>query len=343
MVVGNIGYACISDYLRIQSPPVFCSRTLRESTYNVKGFEYVKNLALANLTDLKTIIEWNVEHNIYFMRMTSQLLPFHSHKTLGYKLEDLGMEINLLFAEIGILSKELNHRLTFHPGQFVNLGSPHASVVESSSKDLICHADVLDAMGLDSDSVMTIHLGGVYGDKAAAIVRWEENFLKLPKRVRDRIVIENDDTSFSIADILPTSTKLQIPIVLDYHHHSLRQDPSHTDVEEFMPQITAVWKSRNIKQKVHWSESRKGAETLKERRAHSDRVTHLPSPGVEVSIIIESKHKEQSVFDMYEKYNLFPENAKKREAVRLPVVEETKRVCDRIKNKAFKFKTSIEK
>ena len=64
-------------------------------------------------------------------------------------------------ANIGDYAKEKGHRLTFHPGQFNNLGSPRQKVVEQTFKDLEYHADVLDLMGLDNNSVMVVHGGGV--------------------------------------------------------------------------------------------------------------------------------------------------------------------------------------
>jgi hypothetical protein len=51
-------------------------------------------------------------------------------------------------------------------------------------------------MGLDQDSVMIIHMGGVYGDKPAALERFRKVYTEqLSERVKQRLVLENDEVS----------------------------------------------------------------------------------------------------------------------------------------------------
>ena len=55
---------------------------------------------------------------------------------------------------------------------------------------------MLDRMGLDQDSVMIIHMGGVYGDKAATLKRFKKVYGgMLSDRVKRRLVLENDEVS----------------------------------------------------------------------------------------------------------------------------------------------------
>lgn len=54
----------------------------------------------------------------------------------------------------------------------------------------------------------------------------------------------------------------------------------------------------------HYSESRKGAVTPMELRAHSDRVKFLPPTTDDVDLMIEAKDKEQAVFQLYKLYHL---------------------------------------
>ena len=53
----NLGYACICQTLREKG--IFTNRTMRKKTFQDKGLEYVSDLALLNVKDLKTIVEWN--------------------------------------------------------------------------------------------------------------------------------------------------------------------------------------------------------------------------------------------------------------------------------------------
>ncbi len=68
------------------------------------------------------------------MRMSSEMFPFASHKEYGYTLEYADKELK----DAGDLAKQFGHRLTVHPGQFTQLGSPRDEVVEGSFRDLKC-------------------------------------------------------------------------------------------------------------------------------------------------------------------------------------------------------------
>ncbi|OZJ06115.1 hypothetical protein BZG36_01052 [Bifiguratus adelaidae] len=159
-------------------------------------------------------------------------------------------------------------------------------------------------MGLDQDSIMIIHMGGTYGDKEATLQRFEENYLKLPQSIKNRLVLENDEMCYSVADLLPVCQKLDIPLVLDWHHHSINTGGIE-NVESLLPAIAETWSRKGIKPKQHYSESRKGAVTPMERRAHSDRVVRIPPCEEDMDLMIEAKDKEQAVLQLYRDYKLY--------------------------------------
>lgn len=122
------------------------------------------------------------------------MFPFASHETYGYSLAYCAP----LLAQVGDLAKRYGHRLTVHPGQFTQLGSPRKEVVQSSIRELEYHCEMLDLMGIGPDGVMIIHGGGVYGDKKAALERISKTIQNnLPKNVRDRLVLENDEVGLA--------------------------------------------------------------------------------------------------------------------------------------------------
>ncbi|KAJ3268966.1 hypothetical protein HK104_005226, partial [Borealophlyctis nickersoniae] len=195
---GRLGYACLNTILRAQDPPIFCSRTCRIATLVEKGIQHAHALGLQNAKDIIPMIEWNERHGIRFMRLSSEMFPFASHESWGYKLEDVE-GVSEVLKEAGDLAKRLGHRLTMHPGQYTQLGSPNPGVVTRAISDLVYHASILDQMGLSADSVMIIHGGGVYGDKQAALARFEDNWNKLvPECVKRRVVLENDEICYSV-------------------------------------------------------------------------------------------------------------------------------------------------
>ncbi|KWU41104.1 UV-endonuclease UvdE, partial [Rhodotorula sp. JG-1b] len=324
---GRLGYACLNTILRKQKPPVFCSRTCRIDTIEKedKGMPYLKELGRQNVLDLIKMIEWTAAHHIYFLRVSSELFPFAAHPDYQYSLEYAAEELKLA----GETARRLGVRLTSHPAQFCNLCSPRNVVIENAYRDLEYHNEFFTRMGMGKDSVMIIHGGGVHGDKEAALQRFRKHYKELSDGVKARLVLENDEFSYSVDDLLPVCEDLNIPLVFDYHHHSIF--PTTEPIEELMPRILALWENKGIRPKFHLSEPRKGAVTPMERRAHADRCQSLPRPlPDDIDLMIEAKDKEQAVFHLYRIYDLAPTI---HESLRPPAEEETLQTAGRKSNK----------
>ncbi|AEO55798.1 hypothetical protein MYCTH_2057317 [Thermothelomyces thermophilus ATCC 42464] len=337
---GRLGYACLNTYLRSAKTPVFCSRTCRMASiidhryplsdpsrpeHSVKnrpdkskepslerGLKSVQDLGLANARDIVRMLRWNGKHGIKFMRLSSEMFPFASHREHGYKLAPFASEV---LAEAGRVAAELGHRLTTHPGQFTQLGSPRKEVVDAAVRDLEYHDEMLSLLRLpeqqDRDAVMVLHMGGVFGDKAATLDRFRANYAKLSPSVRARLVLENDDVGWSVHDLLPVCEELNIPLVLDYHHHNIVFDSTQCregtlDIcrPELQARIAATWTRKRIKQKMHYSEPCPGAVTPRDRRKHSARVMTLPPCPPDMDLMIEAKDKEQAVFELMRTFKL---------------------------------------
>ncbi|KIY71426.1 UV-endonuclease UvdE [Cylindrobasidium torrendii FP15055 ss-10] len=304
---GRLGYACLNTILRTQKPPVFCSRTCRIDTIKKNGMKFVHDLGVQNAKDLSALIEWNEQHNIKFMRVSSEMFPFASHPEYGYNLADvLGAPEALKKA--GDLANKYGHRLTTHPGQFTQLGSPRDGVVTAAIRDLNYHASMFELMGIGKDGVMIIHGGGVYGDKPSTLSRLKASIAGLEEDgpIRQRLVLENDELCYSAEDLLPLCEELSIPLVFDYHHHALNPGEG-LSIREIVDRANAIFKRKGIRPKQHLSEPRPGAETLMERRAHADRCQSLPDElDDDMDLMIEAKDKEQAVFHLYRIYDLHP-------------------------------------
>ncbi|KAK2763353.1 UV-damage endonuclease [Arachnomyces sp. PD_36] len=335
---GRLGYACLCTYLRYSTPPVFSSRTCRiasilENRHPLKdpskphhatsnrpdreqppevhrGQAFVEALGLANARDIVKMIRWNDRYGIKFMRLSSDMFPFASHEIYGYKLAPFASEV---LAEAGRVAGELGHRLTVHPGQFTQLGSPRKEVLTNSILDLEYHSEMLRLLKLppqqDRDAVMILHMGGVYGDKSAALGRFRENYKKLSQDIKNRLVLENDDVSWSVHDLLPVCEELNIPLVLDYHHHNIIFDADQIregtlDIMQLYERIAATWSRKGITQKMHYSEPTPSAITNRQRRKHSPRVSTLPPCDPTMDLMIEAKDKEQAVFELMRTFKL---------------------------------------
>ena len=308
----QLGLCCMNVTLKKQKVPVYAARRIIVRTIDKMGIEELKRRILQNLKDLLVMLKWNEKNGIRVFRLSSEMFQ---HKT-NPRVPDYDYDFAVpLLKQIGAYAREKKHRLTFHPGQFNNLGSPNPKVVKQTFKDLEYHADVLDLMGMGKDSVMVIHGGGVYGDKKGAIKRWISNYHKLPDKVKKRLVLENCEKSYSVLDCLKISWKCWDagdygpPVVFDTHHHAcyikLHPNEKIREAEFYIEEILDTWKDRGIKPKFHVSEQGSG-----KIGHHSDYIEILPEYLLEIpkkfdthiDIMIEAKAKELSIQKLYEKY-----------------------------------------
>lgn len=298
----RLGYACINTVL--QDTNLSVNRTCTAKTFREKGVNYAVSLAQSNLETVLKVLQWNEDHGIRFYRMSSDMFPhitnpeFLNGQQFAYPLE----QFDPILQKIGDFALKFDHRLTFHPGQFNQVGAESQEVFEKTVRDLDFHAQVLDRMGLDENSILVVHGGGTYGNKEKTIKRWIEQFKKLPQTVQNRLVIENCERQYNWQDVLQISTALNIPVVFDTHHHQCysAQVKPLEHPKKFIDQIFDTWRRRGMRPKCHISEQ------APEKRvgAHSDYVEEIPDYLLQsdIDIMIEAKAKEQAVLQLYDKY-----------------------------------------
>ena len=293
----NLGYACINTILKAND--IFTNRTMRQKTFEAKGLDYVSDLSLQNVKDLKTHVLWNNEHNIKLFRLSSQIFPWMEK----YEFSDLKdyEEIKSLMLEIGEIATKANQRLTMHPGPYHCLASPNPKVVERTILGLHKHSEQFNMMGFKPSyyNKINIHVGGAYGDKETTLARFCKNFHLLDEDTKKRLVIENDDSAneYSIKDLFEGVYKIiGTPITFDYFHHKF--NTGELSEEEALKLAHTTW-PKNVTQCCHYSESRR-KERMDESirpQAHSDIIYEkIQTYGLEPDIVIEAKLKEQAIF-----------------------------------------------
>ena len=294
----NLGYACINTGLSANN--IMTNRTMRRKTFDLRGLEYVSELSLQNVKDLKTIVEWNNEMGVKLFRLSSQIFPWMEE----YRFEDLRDfdEIKSTMQEVGQIATQAGQRLTMHPGPYHCLASPSLNVVERTVKGLDKHAEQFDMMGFEPSNYnkINIHVGGAYGDKQGTLDRFCKNFELLAESTKKRLVIENDDSpnEYSVKDLYEgVYKKIGIPITFDYFHHKF--NTGGLTEEEALKLASKTW-PEGITQCCHYSESRR-KEKLDESirpQAHSDIIyDSINTYGLNPDIVIEAKLKEQAIFN----------------------------------------------
>ncbi|MBA2690968.1 MAG: UV DNA damage repair endonuclease UvsE [Rubrobacter sp.] len=272
--------------------PASTNRSLRLA--NLGDEEKLKALIRDNTSDLETILRWNAEHDIGLFRMGQNLIPFASHPEFSYEWREVhGEEL----ARAGSLAASLGVRLSMHPGQYINPGSPKPEVVERSLHELRYVAAIFDAMGI-SDGVLVLHLGGAYDDKEASAKRFIETMKPETETLR-YLALENDERIWTVEEVSRTAAALGIPAITDTLHHAL--NPGGLALPEALDLSLPTWNSRGDRPKLHISsqnpEKQAGAHDYAIHAEDWD-VLRNALDGRDADIMVEAKGKEQALIPL---------------------------------------------
>lgn len=292
----NLGYACINVTLGEQG--ITTNRSMIKKTFAQKGIEYAGELALKNVLDLETVIQWNIDNDILLYRMSSDIFPWASE----YSIQSLPQydAILTVLQRIGRNANNNDIRIGCHPGPFNVLCSPNPNVVQNTIKDLETHAQIFDMMGLSQTpyNKINIHCNGTYGDKIASMQRFCDNFNMLSDSVKSRLTVENDDKAsmYTVKDLMYIHERIGIPIVFDYHHHSIHNEGM--SERDALGMAVETW--GDIKPVVHYSSSKqKETGNPKDKpQAHADYILEeINTHGFDVDIMLECKAKELALLE----------------------------------------------
>lgn len=296
----RLGYVAISKKL---GKKVTSSSTVTFTNYNKislpdKRLEKLKSVAASNLKDLSTIIKYNIENNIHFYRITSALIPLVTHPEVGYwgHREFLKKD----FEYVGKLIHDSNMRVDTHPDEFNVINSINPKVVENTKINLLRQAEWFEDFKYDLGK-MVIHIGGATNGKELGLERFITNFKTFPQEVKSKIIIENDDKIYTAKETLLLCNELNVPMVLDIHHHNCNNN--NDNIYDLIPSIFLTWKNEKLPPKLHFSSPREGERD----RKHSDFInayefiTFLENIKVfntDIDIMLECKEKDLALFQL---------------------------------------------
>jgi UV DNA damage endonuclease len=258
----------------------------------------LSEICFHNVQSLHKSLKYVSVHDIGAFRILSPLLPRYTHPEVAYTLNDLntGESIKKEFGRIRKLRQKHDIRLSFHPDQFNVLSSPRPKVIRNTFRELEYQGELADLVGAE---VINLHAGGVYGNKEEALKRLQKNITQLPEPVLSRISLENDDVSFTPADLLPICQKLKIPMVYDVHHH--RCNPDELTIEEATLRAVRTWQDLGREPYFHISSPKNG--WLKgSPKPHADYIDPADFPSCwkdyNITVDIEAKAKELAVLKL---------------------------------------------
>jgi UV DNA damage endonuclease len=171
-----------------------------------------------SLAYLDRILDYLAEADIRMYRMASDLAPYITRMELPQQARQIE-ESEAELAATGARARALGLRLSLHPSQYVVLNTPDERVLATALRTFASHVAILDGLGLGPEHKIITHVGGLYGDRAGALARFATRYEALPEAVRARLIVENDDRLFDVADVLWLHERTGIPVVFDWLHH----------------------------------------------------------------------------------------------------------------------------
>lgn len=290
----RLGYACISVNTKNNPNKKTTVAQLNKLDPSAR-LKKLRQVMQTNFFNLMDLLAYNVEHDIFLYRLPSEFVPLATHPVAAEW--DWAKEFAWDFKKAGEYIRRHGIRLTAHPGHYSILNTDKPSVLESTILDFSYHARVFDLLGLDNNSVLVTHVGGVYEDKAASLERFAVQFENLPEQVKKRLVVENDDVSFTMRDVLELCERIGIPMVLDIHHHACLSDGENW--VEYLPRIIDTWKGRTPKMHISSPKSEQ------DYRAHADNIDPVQFlkfvellTDYNVDIILECKNKDDALLTL---------------------------------------------
>ena len=148
---------------------------------------------------------------------------------------------------------------------------------------------------------MVIHVGGATNGKKAGLERFITNFNTFPIEVKSKIIIENDDKTYTAQETLNLCNELNLPMVLDVHHHNCNNNGE--NIYELIPKIFLTWKNEKLPPKLHFSSPRNGEKD----RKHSDFINpkdfvyfleNIKPFNTDIDIMLECKEKDLALFKL---------------------------------------------
>jgi len=212
------------------------------------------DLMVHNIKAFGNLIEYvgGLDNELRMVRLGSDVLPVYTEPTWSYfwRKDDVRAYCEKNFARVGERARELDVRLSMHPGQFTVLASDNPDIVNRSIEEFEYHVDVARWMGYGrqfQDFKINVHIAGRKGP--AGIL---DAYPRLSQEARNTITIENDEMSWGIEASIELAHKLAL--VLDIHHHWVKTGEYIQPTDDRFSRIIDSW--RGVRPVIHYSVSR---------------------------------------------------------------------------------------
>ena len=284
----RLGYACITNALDESSSSMLTYTHFKK--LGSSGYNKLNEVIISNFKSLESILKYNISNDIYFYRLSSNIIPLISHPNVSIDLTNY----KDYFKKVGDIIKKNKLRVDMHVDPYYVLNSVNEDVVKSTINICKIYHNMFKLMKIKSNLIF--HVGGKTISKEEGIKRFINNFKLLDKEIQDMIMIENDDKIYNIIDCINISKEINCKICLDYHHYKCNNDKE--DISNYLEYIFNTFDGIP---KVHFS----SPKSKKEYRAHHDFIdikefvkflNMIKVCDRDIDIMIEAKMKDDALF-----------------------------------------------
>ena len=216
--------------------------------------EKLWDLMRQNIEATRMLVERvsQLDPHLRMVRLSSDILPAYTEPNWSYfwRQPDVVAYAERHFARIGEIARNHNVRLSMHPGQFTVLASDNPDVVNRSIEEFEYHVDMARYMGYGKtfqDFKINVHISGRLGPDGI-----RSAYTRLSNEARNCITIENEEISYGLDDCLSIGDL--VPLVLDIHHHWVREGEYISPTDDRVKRVVDSW--RGVRPTLHYSVSR---------------------------------------------------------------------------------------
>ena len=212
------------------------------------------DIAEHNMQSAYNLVKYvgGLPENRRMVRLGSNQIPMATEPNFRYVWDDPNT-IRMLekgFAKVGQLARDLDVRISFHPGQFCVLASDKPDVVDRSIDEFEYHVNMARWMGYGQqwqDMKINVHISGRLGAEGLIKV-----LPRLSPEALNTITIENDEMCWGLDESL--KLKDHVALVLDIHHHWIRDEEYIQPEDDRVKKVIDSW--RGVRPAMHYSYSR---------------------------------------------------------------------------------------
>jgi len=289
-MIKRIGFACktstIDDRGEMVAIPELNFKSTTISWLNrqkrAEAEQRLWDIMVHNVSAAGNLVNYigGLDRHLRMVRLGSELCTAYTEPSWSYfwQRKDVCQYLEQHLIHVGDRARELDVRLSFHPGQFVVLASVSEGIVERSIEEFEYHANMARYMGYGKkfqDFKINVHISGRAGPAGIRAVHG-----RLSPEARNTIAIENEENAWGLNDCLSVSDI--VPITLDVHHHWAREGEYISPTDPRVQRVVESW--RGVRPTLHYSVSRE--DYL---------VDHAPDTLPNYHALIESGHKKQKL------------------------------------------------